>query len=155
MPERSENGAGRLSVARGGRRCLYLALAGAFFALACIGVLLPGLPTTPFLLLTSYFLIRSSPSLNRRLMQSKLFGPLLRDWHRHRALKPRVKTVSLLACSSVILLSILFGGMPPAARAVVAAAGAYGIWFVWRLPVMRNKPAPDRAGKEHPCRPSI
>ncbi len=146
MPERSEDGAGHLSIAKGSRRYFYLVLAGMFFVLASVGVLLPGIPTTPFVLLTSYFLIRSSPFLNRRLMQSKVFGAMLRDWHRHRALKPRVKTVSLLACSSVILLSVFFGGMPAAARAVVVAAGICGIWFVWRLPVIRNTPGPDRIG---------
>lgn len=146
MPERSEDGAdgaGRLAVVGGPRRWLYLLLAGVFFALACLGVVLPGLPTTPFLLLTSYFLVRSSPSLNRKLMRSKVFGPLLRDWQRHRALKPRVKTISLVACSAAVLLSIFFSSLPPAARAAVAAAGAYGIWFVWRLPTIRGGPGRD------------
>ncbi len=157
MPDRREQRAGHLAIARGSRRYLYLALAGVFFVLACAGVLLPGLPTTPFLLLTSYFLVRSSPALNRKLMQSKIFGPLLRDWHRHRALRPRVKALSLITCSAVILLSIFLGGMPAAARAAVAVAGAYGIWFVWRLPVIRDNPDPERssAGKKHPLRPSI
>ena len=63
------------------RRMLYLLLAGGFFVLAMAGVILPGLPTTPFLLLTSYFLVRSYPRLNERLIKSKLFGPILVDWH--------------------------------------------------------------------------
>ena len=129
---------GRLSVARGPRRYVYLALAGVFFVLACVGVALPGIPTTPFLLLTSYFLIRSSPALNDRLMSSKIFGPILRDWNEHGALRPRVKAVSLVAASTAILLSLLLGKMPLAARVVVGIAGAYGIWFVWRLPVIRD-----------------
>ena len=148
MPERSADGAGHLAIAKGPRRYLYLLLAGVFFVLACVGVLLPGLPTTPFLLLTSYFLLRSSPSLNRRLMQSRVFGQMLRDWHRRGALRPRVKAFSLLACSSVILLSVFLGRMPAIARAVVAVAGAYGIWFVWRLPVIRGNPDLDRTESE-------
>ena len=148
MPERSADGAGHLAIAKGPRRYLYLLLAGVFFVLACVGVLLPGLPTTPFLLLTSYFLLRSSPSLNRKLMQSRVFGRMLRDWHRRGALRPRVKAFSLLACSSVILLSVFLGRMPAIARAVVAAAGAYGIWFVWRLPVIRGNTDLDRTESE-------
>ncbi len=138
MTEPSEEDAGHLSVARGPRRYLFLALAGIFFLLACIGVVLPGIPTTPFLILTSYLLIRSSPSLNRKLMGSKTFGPILRDWHEHRALRPKVKVVSLIASSSVILLSLIFANIPTAARVVVGLVGAYGVWFVWRLPVIRE-----------------
>ena len=138
MAKPREVGAGHLSVPRGPRRYLYLGLAGLFFLLACVGVVLPGIPTTPFLILTSYFLIRSSPKLNQKLLGSKMFGSILRDWHEHRALRPRVKAVSLIASSSVILLSMFFGGLPTAARVVVGLAGAYGIWFVWRLPVIRD-----------------
>ena len=139
MVESSKVGAGHLSVASGPRRYIYLGLAGLFFLLACVGVVLPGIPTTPFLILTSYFLIRSSPKLNQKLMGSKTFGPILRDWHEHRALRPRVKAVSLIASSSAVLLSMFFGGLPTAARVVVGLAGAYGIWFVWRLPVIRDQ----------------
>ncbi len=138
MTELREEDAGHLSVARGPRRYLFLGLAGIFFLLACIGVVLPGIPTTPFLILTSYFLIRSSPSLSRKLMGSKTFGPILRDWHEHRALRPKVKVVSLIASSSVILLSLILANIPTAARVVVGLAGAYGVWFVWRLPVIRE-----------------
>ncbi|NOY28703.1 MAG: DUF454 domain-containing protein [Planctomycetes bacterium] len=48
--------------------------------LGIIGIALPGLPTTPFLLLTSFFLARSWPRMHQRLLASKLFGPVLRPW---------------------------------------------------------------------------
>ena len=60
------------------RKVLYIALAGIFFTLGMIGVVLPGLPTTPFLLLTSFFLARSWPRMHQRLMDNKLCGPILR-----------------------------------------------------------------------------
>ena len=68
--------------AGGARRILYVVLAAVFFVLAIIGVVLPGLPTTPFLLLTSYFLSRSWPRMHQRLMDNKVFGPILRRFQR-------------------------------------------------------------------------
>lgn len=110
-----------------------------FVALAALGVALPGIPTTPFLILASYFFVRSSPRMHRKLLESRTFGPVLRDWERHRALRPRVKRFAILASATLIALSLAFGGLPWYARLLVAAAGAYGIWFVSRLPVV-----PDR-----------
>lgn len=120
----------------GARRWLYVALGCVFVALGAVGVVLPGLPTTPFLLLASFFLVRSSPKLHQKLLASRTFGPLLRDWNRHRGLRRGVKRVAVLGCSLMIGISVLFGGLPWPARALVLAVGAYGIWFVARLPVV-------------------
>ena len=76
-------------------RALYLSLAGLFFVLAVLGVFLPVLPTTPFLLLTSWCLVRSSPALHARLRRSPLFGPLLADWERHHGVRLYVKISAL------------------------------------------------------------
>lgn len=118
------------------RRWLLVGLGCVFVALAAVGVVLPGIPTTPFLLLASYCLIRSSPRLHGRLLESKTFGPILRDWDEHRGLKAGVKRFAMVACAVAVTLSIALGGLPWPANALVAAAGAYGIWFVARLPVV-------------------
>lgn len=128
-------GPGRRPV-QGPKKWLYSALGGVFVALAALGVALPGIPTTPFLLVASYFFVRSSPRMHRKLLESRTFGPILRDWERHRALRPRVKRFAILASATLIALSLAFGGLPWFARLVVALAGGYGIWFVARLPVV-------------------
>ena len=123
-------------VADGLRRWLFVGLGCFFTALAGIGVVLPGIPTTPFLLVASYFFIRSSPRLHERLLASKRFGPILRDWHKHRGLKRRVKWIAMSGCTLAIALSVPFGGLPWPAKIIIVLAGAYGIWFVARLPVV-------------------
>ena len=69
-----------LPIANGWRRIALLTLGGLFFCLGVLGAFLPGLPATPFLMLTSYFLIRSSPRWNDKLLQSRVFGSILSDW---------------------------------------------------------------------------
>ncbi len=66
-------------VAHGLRRLGYLALAAGSFGLTVVGLIVPGMPTVPFLLATSYFLVRSSPTWNDRLLRSTFFGPILAD----------------------------------------------------------------------------
>ena len=127
-----------VNVVGGLRRWLFVALGIGFVALAAVGVVVPGIPTTPFLLVASYFLLRSSPRLHIRLLRSRTFGPVLHNWHANRALTRRVKRFSVGACTAMICLSILFGGLPWPARLLVAAVGAYGIYFVSRIPVVEG-----------------
>ena len=129
------------TAAGGLRRWLFVVLGCAFTALAGAGVVLPGIPTTPFLLVASYFFVRSSPRLHRKLLRSRAFGPILRDWHEHRGVKRRVKWVAVVGCTATIAISLVFGGLPWPARIVVALAGAYGIWFVARLAVVPDDPS--------------
>lgn len=134
------------------RRWLFVALGGVFVALGLVGVALPGIPTTPFLLLASYFFVRSSPALHQRLLRSKLFGPTLRDWQRHRGVKRRTKWISITCCSLMICFSIATGGLPWAGRVVIAAVGAYGMWFVARLPTVPDDKGVHTAGGQAAAR---
>lgn len=125
-------------MATGWKRALHLSLAGLTFALAVIGVILPGIPTTPFLLLTSYHLLRSSHRLHNRLLDSKVFGPLLRDWHVHRGVRPGVKTKSLLILFAVVGATVYFSGMPARALWGITACSMIGVVCILRLRVIRD-----------------
>ena len=121
------------------RRGVYLALAAVFVGLGVLGAFLPGLPTTPFLLLTSYFLMRSSPALNERLLRSRTFGPILNDWYRHRGVRRRVKWVSMAMALAVVAGSIFLADLGPVMLAVIVSAAALGLVVVARLPVIREE----------------
>jgi len=114
-----------------------LLLAGLFFVLACVGVLIPGLPTTPFLLLTSYFLVRSFPQLNSRLLRSTFFGAILNDWQVHGGIR---KDVKVKAVSGVILAVLLTIYLSDATwqSVVVALLASVGIAVIVRLPVVKR-----------------
>ncbi|WP_207220525.1 YbaN family protein [Spiribacter vilamensis] len=86
-------------------RRAWLALALFFIGLGSIGVVLPLLPTTPFLLLATMCASRSSPALHAWLYSHPRFGPLLRDWRDHRAIRPRAKITAL------VLIALSWGWM--------------------------------------------
>jgi hypothetical protein len=141
-PTRSSTSAETRALAvEGPRRLIYLTLAAIFFGLAVLGALLPVLPTTPFLLLTSYLLVRSSPALNDRLLRSQTFGPLLEDWHRHRGVRPRVKAVSIGFSLTAVALSAIYGNLSPLGLALLAAIAVTGLVVLIRLPVIRAEAA--------------
>ena len=110
--------------ASGWRKALYLLLAGVFLVLGLIGVVLPGLPTTPFVLLGSYFLLRSSQRLHQRLMASKLFGGILRDWHVHRGIRPHVRARAIAVVAIVVVASLVIARPPlPVVLGILRTSG--------------------------------
>ncbi len=104
-----------------------------FLGLGIAGIFLPVVPTTPFLLLTSFFYVRSSPRLYRWLRDSQLFGPFLRDWERYHGVRPRVKVVAVVVVLTTVSASFLARGVPDFARVVLIIAAAIGLTVVARL----------------------
>jgi uncharacterized protein len=119
-------------------RWLYLSLAAIFFTLAVAGVVLPVLPTTPFLLLTSWCLLRSSPELYERLKRSRVFGRFLRDWELHHGVRPEVKIVALTTLSLVVAWGLFLSPLSTPLKIALAALAAWGAFVVIRLRVVRS-----------------
>ena len=80
-------------------------------ALGSLGVVLPVLPTTPFLLLSAYAFAKSSPRLHQWLMKHRQFGPLIDNWHRYGAIDRRSKRLSLAVMILTPVVTWAFG--PP------------------------------------------
>jgi uncharacterized membrane protein YbaN (DUF454 family) len=79
-----------------------------FLFLGGIGVVLPLLPTTPFVLLAAACFARSSPRMHRWLLNSELFGPMLSNWEANRCVSYKVKLLSLAMMVVVGGISIWF-----------------------------------------------
>lgn len=120
----------------GVRRTMALALGGLFFGLAALGAVLPLVPTTPFLLLSSFFLMRGSPRLHAKLRASRLFGGLIRDFERHRGIRLHVKVTACSVMILTVLASLTFGGLSTFGIFALAALAAVGLWVVLRLPTV-------------------
>jgi hypothetical protein len=121
-------------VVTGVKKIVILTFAGLFFVLGFLGALLPGLPATPFLLLTSFLLLRTSPRLNARLRRSRLFGPILTDWEDHGGVRRNVKIKAVLFVLVSVGLTLYFGPQTQGLRYAIVLLALIGITVVLRLP---------------------
>ena len=75
---------------------IFLIIVGCIsLALGVLGIFLPMLPTTPFLLLSAAAWVKASPSLYDWLLHHKVFGEYIRNYREHRAIPLRVKIFSV------------------------------------------------------------
>lgn len=110
-----------------------MALAIVSLALAVLGVLLPGLPTTPFVLLAAWAAARSSPRLAAWLESHRLFGPLIRDWRTGGRVSRRAKwsaAIAMTVCAALLLWLV----RPRAAAMGGIAVMAIVLVWLWRRP---------------------
>jgi uncharacterized membrane protein YbaN (DUF454 family) len=81
----------------------------AFLAIGAVGVVLPILPTTPFLLLAAYSFARSSPKLHDWLLGHSIFGPLIRNWTEFGSIDRRSKFVAILVILLTPIVTVIIG----------------------------------------------
>jgi uncharacterized membrane protein YbaN (DUF454 family) len=86
-------------------RPVYLVLGCLMVVLAAIGAVLPLMPTTIFLILAGWFFARSSPRLERWLLNDPRFGPMLRNWRDTGAISTGAK---IIACTSMAVGFLIF-----------------------------------------------
>ncbi|MGB7757746.1 MAG: YbaN family protein [Salinisphaera sp.] len=109
-------------------RWLLRALAAACIGLGAVGVVLPGLPTTPFLLVAAWAAGKSSPELRRRLRAHPRFGPALVAWEDERAIPRRAKwlAIGLMTASWIMLwFAIEHRGVIALVGAMLAAMAVF------------------------------
>lgn len=98
------------------RSSLYKALGIACLALGAAGIVLPVLPTTPFVLLAAWCFARSSERWHQRLLDSDLFGPMIHNWEARRCISLRAKCVGIGSMLVAGSASIIFALSNPWAR---------------------------------------
>jgi uncharacterized membrane protein YbaN (DUF454 family) len=113
-------------------------------ALGLIGILLPGLPTTPFILLASWCFSRSSRRLETLMLRSRLFGPFLRDWRRHRAIRPSVRYLAVGLVATTVLATCVLSDVGYAFKASIVALACIGLLVIVRIPVL-PRATPDES----------
>ena len=107
-----------------------------FVGLAILGVILPILPTTPFLLVAAACFAKSSPRLQKKLLANKTFGPLIHEWQQHRCIPRKAKRVALLTMIlSVVWSAYLLKSIMLTLLVLALVTGPF--IFLWRLPLSK------------------
>ncbi|MCU0827310.1 MAG: YbaN family protein [Tabrizicola sp.] len=114
-------------------RGIWLTLGLVFLGVGLLGVVLPVVPTTPFLLVAAGCFAKSSPRLHGWLLLHPTFGPPIRDWEEHGAIARPAKQLAVGSMAAVFGFSVLFG-LSWKLLVVQGALIAIGCWFVLTRP---------------------
>lgn len=119
-------------------RWLLQGLAGLCLFLAMVGLVLPVMPTVPFLVVAAWAAARSSPRLHHWLLTHKRFGPYLRDWNEAGVVPRRAKWFSTAMMGGSAVSMPIFIPMEWGLIAIVPAAGMVAVLvWLWRRPEQR------------------
>jgi uncharacterized membrane protein YbaN (DUF454 family) len=121
-------------------RAVFLIAGFVSLGLGALGVFLPLLPTTVFVLVAAYCFARSSERFHTALLRHKHFGPAIQNWQTHRCISRQSKgyAIGLIALSfgvttALVLESSLF-------RVLLVALGAALVLYLYRLPTCGGEP---------------
>jgi uncharacterized membrane protein YbaN (DUF454 family) len=103
-------------------------------ALGAVGVFLPLLPTTPFILVAAFAFMNSSQRLHDWLINHRVFGRLIREWREHGAISRPAKILAMGSMVAVLMVSVAFQA-PNWVVAVQAPILAICAWFVGSRPL--------------------
>jgi len=115
-------------------RIIYLCLGITTTILAVIGMVLPLLPTTPFLLLSAYFFSKSSKKLHNWLLEHKIFGPIISDWEKYGVIGVKAKVISTVLILSFFSYTLIFVNVEIWIKYIVAATGVGVLAFLLSRP---------------------
>lgn len=120
-------------------RAAYLAAGFVFLGIGVLGVVLPVLPTTPFVLLAAACFARSSDRFHQWLLDHRYFGPLVREWRQYRSIPYRTKVFAIAMMAATLTVSIVFFVPKGWMQGALAAFGVLLAVWLYRVP-SRDRP---------------
>ncbi len=116
------------------KQSIYLALGVVFFIFGLVGIFIPILPTTPFMILAATFFAESSPRLHKALLNNRWFGADLRRWEENRIMKRATKKRAtwIIIISFSLSISILWEHL--LWQLMLLALAFVLLFFLWRVP---------------------
>ena len=110
-----------------------------FVGLGAIGAVIPGMPTTVFLVLAAACFIRSSQELYNWLIKNKTFGPYLKDYREGKGIPLRAKVVALILIIVFVSYAVFFAIHSLTLKILVGIVGLVGFCFVsFKVPAAKT-----------------
>lgn len=115
-------------------RGILIAIGALSLAVAALGVVLPVVPTTPFVLLAAACFARASDRLHAWLLRNRWFGPPLERWQTSRSISPRAKWTAIPLIAVSVTASALLVGEELILQGLLLGTGLIVALFLLRLP---------------------
>ena len=119
-------------------RIIFIVLGSLSVIMAGLGVLLPGLPATPFLLLASFAFARSSKKMHDWLINNKVFGPILSDFLDRKGIRLHIKIISLLMMWGMMFISVFYFIDNNIVKYIAAIGALVGTFAILRFKTIRD-----------------
>lgn len=133
------------------KQILYVALGCVSLGLGCLGVVLPILPTVPFLLLTAFFFAGSSPRLHSWFLGTRLYRRHLESYVARRGMTLKTKAILMGNVTALLALSFFLMARVPAGRIALAVVWVcHLLYFTLRVKTIALEEAPAAAQTELP-----
>lgn len=112
-------------------RTLYIIGGTISLGLAILGIIVPGLPTTPFALLSAFLYAKSSERLYNWLLNNKILGPRIKNYHKRKGVTKKGKVGVIIFMTIMVLFSSFIVISNVTVRIVILSLGLIGAITVW------------------------
>ncbi len=102
-----------------------------FLILGFLGLVLPGLPGTPFFLLSAYLFSKSSKRLHKWLTSLPYVGDVIINWERHRAISRKSKWQSLIILVVAVGYTLIFSDLSAGVKLTISGVVLMVLSFIW------------------------
>ncbi|MBN4078398.1 YbaN family protein [Gammaproteobacteria bacterium AH-315-C21] len=129
-------------------RALYMVCGFISLVLGIIGIVLPVLPTTPFVLLAALCFAKSSQRFYEMLLNNRFFGCIISEWESKRCIRRAVRYMAFGSVVFTFSLSIIFFIDNENIRIVLVGIALILLYFLWRVPLCEDiNTLPDTSNK--------
>jgi len=113
---------------------IFLIFGGISLILGVLGMVLPILPTTPFLILSAFFFSRGSERAHSWILSRPYFGKIIKDWEDYGVIKKKAKIQAVLAILVFFSYSIIFLQLASGLKISLGIIGPAIIYFIVSRP---------------------
>ncbi len=120
------------------KKVLFITLGTLSLIIGIIGIVVPGLPTTTFLLITAALYVRSSERLYNWLLNHRILGKYIREYRKNKAISKKTKIYSISLMWIMILISAFIIIEINYVRLILLACGIIGTIIVLKVPTLKE-----------------